>query len=176
MYYQNSKWGFNLPNPGDPALSSLTSQTISSAQSCLEALKKAKRPVLIFGWGIHLAKAEYEAKIFNTESGLPFVTTWGARDLSIEALRANIGGFGTHGTRAANFAVQNADWILAVGSRLDSKATGTPVESFARGAKIWMVDIDSNEIAKFNGRVEGICKDAREFFREARNLCAMQYL
>ena len=57
-----------------------------------------------------------------------------------------------------------------MGSRLDSKATGTPVESFARGAKIWMVDIDRHEIDKFNGRVEGIEADAKSFLTEVINI------
>ena len=134
---------------------------------CLEALRHAKRPVLVYGWGIHLANAEAEAIRLAYELGVPVALTWGARDLILDTNPLNIGGFGTHGTRYANFAVQNADWILSVGSRLDSKATGTPVESFARGAKIWMVDIDQNELDKFKGRVNGICQDAKEFFKDA---------
>jgi acetolactate synthase-1/2/3 large subunit len=60
-----------------------------------------------------------------------------------------VGTFGTHGTRAANFTVQNSDLILSIGSRLDTKSTGSPVSSFARGAKRIMVDLDITEIEKF---------------------------
>jgi acetolactate synthase-1/2/3 large subunit len=134
---------------------------------CFEALKAAKRPVLIYGAGIHLAAVEKEAIYLATLLGVPVASTWGARDLMLWDDKLNIGGFGTHGTRAANFAVQNADWILSVGSRLDSKATGTPVESFARGARIFMLDIDQAELNKFGERVTGICLGAREFLQEA---------
>ena len=57
--------------------------------------------------------------------------------------------FGTHGQRIGNFAVQNADLIVALGTRLDTKATGSPVSSFARNAKVIMVDVDKAEIEKF---------------------------
>ena len=60
--------------------------------------------------------------------------------------RLNVGTFGTHGLRHSNFAVQNADLIICLGSRLDTKATGTPVSDFAPEAKIFMVDIDEAEI------------------------------
>jgi acetolactate synthase-1/2/3 large subunit len=59
-----------------------------------------------------------------------------------------VGTWGTHGVRAANFAIQNADLVIAIGTRLDTKATGSPASSFARKAKLVMVDIDQNELAK----------------------------
>jgi acetolactate synthase-1/2/3 large subunit len=78
------------------------------------------------------------------------------------------GGFGTHGTRAANFAVQNSDLIISIGCRLDTKATGSP-QHFARCARVAMVDIDPAEIQKFDklGRQIdiGICQDAGEFLK-----------
>ena len=60
------------------------------------------------------------------------------------------GTFGTHGTRHGNFAVQNADLIISLGARLDSKATGSPPSSFARAAKKVVVDIDWSELDKFS--------------------------
>ncbi|WP_197473170.1 thiamine pyrophosphate-dependent enzyme, partial [Oleiphilus sp. HI0123] len=57
--------------------------------------------------------------------------------------------FGTHGSRYANFTIQNADFVLALGTRLDTKATGTPVNTFARQAWKAVVDIDKNELEKF---------------------------
>lgn len=121
----------------------------SDITECLEALKSAERPVLIYGWGVHLARAEREAVALARQLGVPVAMTWAALDIMPEQDRLAIGGFGTHGVRAANFAVQNADVIISVGSRLDTKATGTPPSSFAREAKIFMVDIDDKEIAKF---------------------------
>jgi acetolactate synthase-1/2/3 large subunit len=81
-----------------------------------------------------------------------------------------MGGFGTHGARAANFAVQNADWVLSIGSRLDSKATGTPRHYFARAAEIFMADIDPAEVRKFRGQLGrvfcGVQADAKMFLRD----------
>ena len=116
---------------------------------CLAALKKAERPVLIFGWGVHLAHAENEARALARAINAPVAMTWAALDLLPADDPLAVGGFGTHGVRFANFAVQNADVILSIGSRLDTKATGTPPATFAREAKIMMVDIDCTEIDKF---------------------------
>lgn len=139
------------------------------------ALRSAQRPVLIFGAGVRLAGAMQEARELAEYLGIPIAPTWAARDMftaSDEYLC--MGGFGTHGTRPANFAVQNADWILSVGSRLDSKATGTPRSYFARGAHVFMVDIDPAEIAKFKEelghRFSGAQADAKLFLSDAIKL------
>lgn len=127
----------------------------------------AKRPVLVFGSGVRLAGAVDHAIAFAHASGIPVAPTWGGLDILPHDDPLFIGSFGTHGTRYGNFAVQNADLILSIGSRLDSKSTGTPVSSFARGARIVMVDIDSHEIDKFQHmglKVEGVCEDAKKFF------------
>jgi acetolactate synthase-1/2/3 large subunit len=132
-------------------------------------LTNSKRPLIIYGWGIHLAKAEKEAIAYSHGLGVPVVCTWGAADLFKQDDPLYIGTFGTHGSRAANFAVQNADIILSIGSRLDTKATGSPASDFAKKAEVYMVDIDQGEIDKFKilGRkINGICQDAKEFFKE----------
>jgi acetolactate synthase-1/2/3 large subunit len=118
-------------------------------EACISAIKHAQRPVMVYGWGIHLAGAEREALALARALDIPVAMTWAAVDLMAATDPLSIGGFGTHGVRHANFAVQNADLILAVGSRLDTKATGTPPTSFAREAKIIMVDIDPAELGKF---------------------------
>jgi len=127
----------------------------------------AKRPVLIFGAGIRLAGACEEALAFAHASGIPVAPTWGGLDIMPHDDPLFIGSFGTHGTRYGNFSVQNSDLIISVGSRLDSKSTGTPVNSFARSARIIMVDIDNHELDKFQHmglKVEGVCEDAKAFF------------
>lgn len=115
----------------------------------MKIFENAKRPLLIFGAGIHLAGAEHEAVEFAHQLGIPAVCTWGACDLFRWDDPLYVGGFGTHGLRPPNWAVQNADVILSVGSRLDTKSTGTPVSGFAPKATIHMIDIDRAEIDKF---------------------------
>lgn len=127
----------------------------------------AKRPVLVLGSGVRLAGAMEHAIAFAHASGIPVAPTWGGLDIMPHNDPLFIGSFGTHGTRYGNLAVQNADLIIAVGSRLDSKSTGTPVNSFAPRAHIIMVDIDHTEIDKFQHmglKVKGVCEDAKKFF------------
>jgi acetolactate synthase-1/2/3 large subunit len=136
-------------------------------------LMTAQRPLLIYGAGIHLAGAEKEAKSVREMSCVPMVATWGAADLIPDC-----GTFGTHGNKYGNLAVQNADYILCVGSRLDTKATGYPVSSFAPKAKLVMVDIDRAELDKMEkiGRplYRSIRADAKEFLSMLdRQLMAM---
>lgn len=116
---------------------------------CIKMLKKAKRPVIILGWGIRLAGAGKEAEEFINTQNLPFAPTWAVADFLPSRHPLYVGTFGTHGTRYANFAVQNADFILSIASRLDTKATGSPINTFARAAKKVVVDIDQNELNKF---------------------------
>jgi len=118
-------------------------------EECLQFIKDAKRPVVVLGWGIRLAKAEKELMEFINKLNFPIVPTWAVADILPSNHPLMVGTFGTHGSRYANFTVQNSDLVLAIGTRLDTKATGTPVDTFARGAKKVMVDIDPHELNKF---------------------------
>src|SRR3990172_3125549 len=135
----------------------ITSELISAIQS-------SRRPIFIWGGGMR-PYGDY-ARMLASSFGIPVACTWGAIDLMHHDDLLMAGGFGTHGTRAANFAVQNSDFVLSLGSRLDTKATGLPAH-FARAAQICMVDVDAAEIQKFSklGRKIDfpICGDAGEF-------------
>ncbi len=134
----------------DPASAGLTDHALAEkVDACIEYIGGASRPVLVFGWGVHLVAAEGSARAVAEKLKFPTAMTWAALDLLPYRHPLAVGGFGTHGIRSANFVVQNADLILSVGSRLDTKATGTPPSSFAREAKIVMVDIDACELDKF---------------------------
>lgn len=149
-----------------PARPAITAETV---RHCLDAVRSAQRPVLIYGWGVHLAGADQAARDLARTLGIPVAMTWAALDLVPHADPLAIGGFGTHGTRYANFAVQNADLIISVGSRLDTKATGSPPSTFAREARIIMLDADPTEINKFQKLGvkldRGVVGDAGEFIR-----------
>jgi acetolactate synthase I/II/III large subunit len=139
--------------------------------SCISLINNAQRPVVIFGQGIHSAGAHKEAGEFIRATMMPFALTWAAADLFPSDRENNIGTFGTHGTRFGNFAVQNADLIISIGTRLDTKATGSPADTFARKANKVMVDIDENEIKKFNKfglHIDvPVCCDAKTFLATA---------
>ncbi len=119
-------------------------------EKCIRFMNEAKRPVLAFGWGVHLSQAEEEAKEFIDRLGFPVVLTWAMRHLIPEDNPQAVGSFGTHGTRYGNFTVQNADLVIVIGTRLDTKGAGSPLVSFARGAKKIIVEIDEAELKKFS--------------------------
>ena len=121
----------------------------SQITKCIDLLEQAHRPVIILGWGIRLAKAEAEVRTLLEKLRFPVALTWAVMDMFPCELEMLVGGFGTHGTRHGNFAVQNADLIFAIGTRLDIHQRGSPPSSFAREAKKIVVDIDAAELGKF---------------------------
>jgi acetolactate synthase-1/2/3 large subunit len=111
-------------------------------------LGEARRPVAILGWGVRLAGAEREVVRLVEALGIPILPTWPMLDLLPANHPQVVGAFGTHGTRYANYALQNADLVLAIGARLDTREAGSPYQDFARGARKIVVDIDPAELRK----------------------------
>ena len=77
--------------------------------------------------------------------------SWGGFDLINHSHKRFIGDIGVYGKRGANFAIQNCDLLVSIGSRLDTRQTGGNLKTFARDAKKVMVDIDFNELYKGRG-------------------------
>lgn len=142
-------------------------------ERCINALQRAQRPVMIVGWGVRLAHAENELLEALRLLKFPILPTWAMVDMFPHSHTLLVGTFGTHGSRCGNFAVQNADLVLTIGSRLDTHETGSPPSSFARQACKIVVDIDPAELCKFESVGVNIdfpfCVDAAVFLRE---LCA----
>jgi len=113
---------------------------------CIESLLLSRRPVVLTGGGVRLANAQEELRRFIEKTGIPVVTSLMGIDAFPGDSRFFIGMLGTYGNRYANLAVANSDLILALGTRLDTRQTGTNPKTFARGAKIIHVDIDKNEL------------------------------
>jgi acetolactate synthase I/II/III large subunit len=113
-----------------------------------QRLQKAQRPVLLVGNGVHGAGAEGNLRALIEQLGIPTLTTWIAADLLEYDHACYFGRCGTVAPRGANFTVQNADLVLAIGSRMDFSITGFNRAQFARQAEIVVVDIDAAEIAK----------------------------
>lgn len=118
-------------------------------QSILELIASAQKPVIVGGWGLHLSGEEKRFLEFAEALNIPIALTWGGADLVSYQHPLYAGTFGSHGMRSANFTIQNADLIISLGSRLDTKSTGTPVNSFSKGSKKIIVDIDNFELMKF---------------------------
>ncbi|WP_313209386.1 thiamine pyrophosphate-binding protein [Stutzerimonas nitrititolerans] len=111
-------------------------------------LLQARRPVLLVGNGVHGAAAETGLRRLVEQLGIPTLTTWIGADLLEYEHPLYFGRCGTVAPRGANFTVQNADLVLAIGCRMDFSITGFDRSQFAREAEIVVVDIDPAEIAK----------------------------
>ncbi|SME98812.1 acetolactate synthase, large subunit [Tistlia consotensis] len=133
----------------EPPPSGTSDVPAAEIERVAELLKGSERPILVLGTGVRAAGAIAESLRLAESCGLPVLPTWGALDFLPSDHPLMVGTFGTHGSRNGNYAVQNADLVLSIGSRLDTHCVGSPFSSFARGARKVMVDIDPAEIAKF---------------------------
>lgn len=111
-------------------------------------LKAAKRPVIVAGHGIRIAGAETIFKKLLTKLNIPVVTTFNGVDLLEDSHKNYIGRIGTIGQRAGNFALQNADFALFLGTRNNIRQVSYNWESFAKNAFTVSVDIDKAELCK----------------------------
>ena len=111
-------------------------------EDVVNLLKHAKRPVIIAGRGVRLAGARDLLKALATEFNIPVVTPYLGIDNLRHDLDIYIGKTGVKGDRPANFAMQNSDLILAVGTSLHISVVGYEYEQFARAAKKVVIDID----------------------------------
>jgi len=122
-----------------------------SINTLKDKLSYSKRPLLLLGHGIRLADAVSEIKVLVDKLNIPFVVSWGGFDL-IEHFHPNfIGAIGVYGSRGGNFAIQNCDLLISIGSRLDTRQTGGNLQTFSRDSYKIMVDVDKNEIFKGRG-------------------------
>lgn len=120
----------------------------AASVTILEKIAAAKRPVVFAGGGVRLSGQHATFIRLVEKLGIPVVTGWNGHDAIWDAHPNYVGRPGTVGDRAGNFAVQNADLLLILGSRLNIRQVSYNWKSFAREAyKIW-VDIDENELKK----------------------------
>ena len=139
----------------------------NSLKNVVKNLKKAKRPLIIFGHGVFLSGAKKIARKFINKYKIPCQTTWNAIDVIQENNRFYFGRANSYGPRYPNFIIQNADYILSIGARLGVQHTGYNVKAFARNALLHMVDIDVNESKKPNLKVDKFIKsDAKKFIEK----------
>ncbi len=131
-----------------------TTATATELREIERDLMNAERPVIIAGHGIRLAGATDLFYDFVYRYHIPVVYSMLGTDAMPNADDLCIGAIGNKGSRAGNFAMQNADYILALGSRLSVSSTGQTYEHFAREAKVAVVDIDKYEHTKNTVHIE----------------------
>lgn len=135
----------------------LNPSDLAAARTLLAA---AERPVLYVGGGVGMANAEQQLRDFAAVTGMPAVTTLkgiGALDPDSPVY---LGMLGMHGTKAANYAVQQCDLLLVVGARFDDRVTGK-LEEFAPEAKVIHLDVDAAEFGKRRAAEVGITTDLK---------------
>ncbi len=160
-------------DPSDPAekasLGNITgtADVPADVAAMIEAFNRCERPLLFAGNGIRLARAEAEFEELRQYLGVPTVATWCAADLVPSDDPTYVGRPGSVAARGANFALQNSDFLLAIGVRLDFAITGYAPQNLAREAHKVAVDIDPAELQKlFPYLQQPICADAKVFLTE----------
>ncbi|OHB35588.1 MAG: hypothetical protein A2Y09_10170 [Planctomycetes bacterium GWA2_39_15] len=134
---------------------------------CVKLLQGARRPIIIIGYGIRLAKAEKEFQQLIERLRIPIVSSWTTSDLVPTNHELYVDRSGIFGGRAGNFAVQNADLLLIIGSRMSIPQVGYNYRNFAREAKKIIIDIDEVELKKPSTKPDiPIKADAKEFMVE----------
>lgn len=123
--------------------------TDNEIRAVVEALESAERPMLILGAGVRYSGAREEFAALVNRYQIPYVATRRGWDICPKSDPLHVGLADIRGNRAANMAMQNADVLLVLGSRLSVFTTGYNYSLFARGAKkVIVVDIDENEHKK----------------------------
>ena len=113
----------------------------------IELLQNAKRPLLLAGGGIRIAKAEKELSKFVELTGIPVVTTIMGKGAIPSDSPLYYGNVGIHGSFGANSAIEKCDLLLSIGTRFNDRIAGSK-ENFAKHAKIIHIDIDHSTISK----------------------------
>lgn len=134
------------------------------ALETIERIKQAKRPVINAGNGIRIADAYDEFNHLVDLLGIPVVTGFDSLDVITGQNEYYIGRAGIMGDRPGNWAVQNSDLFLSIGSRLSVRQVGYDVNSWAREAFTIVEDVDAEELKKPSIRVDlPVCADAKRF-------------
>jgi acetolactate synthase-1/2/3 large subunit len=151
----------------DPAEDEIDWETPDLAAACelvLSKLRRAERPLIYAGSGVRLSGCYDEFLALIEQLGIPVVTAWNSNDLLWNEHPLFVGRPGTVGDRPGNFAVQNSDCLLLLGTRLNIRQVGYNWKCFARGACKIAVDIDAEEMRKHTCKIDlPIHADLRDF-------------
>ncbi len=140
-------------------------------QTVLEKIKNAKRPVFHAGYGIRLSGGYEKFRSVVEKLNIPVVTYFNAVDLIEDENPLYCGRAGNMGDRPGNWAIQNADLILAVGTRISIRQVGYSWKTWARAAEVIMVDIDQAELKKPTLHVDlPVWADAKDFMTKMDDL------
>jgi acetolactate synthase-1/2/3 large subunit len=158
--------GFD-PTAEYPQSSGTDAKLAAQVREVINILNRSERPLIFIGNGVRLARAEDELRKLFSVLEIPVEATWCAADIISSEHPLFVGRPGSLASRGANFALQNSDFLLSIGARLDFAITGYAPDRFARAAHKIMVDIDAAEIAKLSPFINTpVCADGGAFLRE----------
>ena len=147
--------GYNITTKGNPR----------QIKKVVEAIKKAKRPLVYAGGGVISSNASEELKQFIKKTGMPITLTLMGLGAYPGTEPEFIGMLGMHGTKTANYAVDKCDLLIAIGARFDDRVTGK-LSMFAPHARFIHIDIDPASISK-NVTIDiPVVGDAKEILKE----------
>lgn len=156
-----------------PPSRAVRSQLHDEVRALIDRISAAHRPVIVLGGGLSTPRLADELRDVLRKLDIPVVLTWAGLDLVPHDWPGRIGTFGVYGSRLGNFAVQHADLLVCLGTRLSQNLTGGVLSTFAPKAHIAMVDVDRGELDKFDGygiqvgtRIECLMKEFLEATRQ----------
>jgi acetolactate synthase I/II/III large subunit len=159
---QSSTEQLNIP----PAKAIAYRPTVAIESGCLAIiarLKQSHRPIIIGGTGVRLSNTVDRLRQLVERLGIPLATAW-THDLIESNHPLCAGRPGTIGTRFGNFSLQNSDFVLVLGSRLNIRQTSYNWDSFAKNAWLAQVDIDAAELKKPTIKVDYSIESDLEYF------------
>ncbi|MCU0475427.1 MAG: biosynthetic-type acetolactate synthase large subunit [Anaerolineae bacterium] len=139
--------------------------TETELESALELIRNAKKPLILAGHGIMMSGAVQELRELAELAGIPVTLTLLGKGAMPENHPLCLGMMGMHGNAACNYAIQEADLLIALGMRFDDRVTGN-LKTYSPNSRKIHVEIDPSEINK-NVKVDvGINGDLRTVMRQ----------
>ena len=120
---------------------------VGQLKRAYKLLKAAKKPLILAGGGINIARANDKLQAFAEQEQVPVVTTIMGKGAIPTTHPLYIGNCGMHGKYAANMAVSQCDVLFSIGTRFNDRITGD-LNEFAPNAKIVHIDIDTASISR----------------------------
>ena len=161
------------PSKLKPFISSIHDNKLADYDyvSLVNKWNSSKKPLMIVGNGVRLSGAIESLYELLEKTNIPVITAVNGNDIVNESYPYYFGRFGTHAQICANKLINEADFIISIGSRLYVRQIGYNFDDFGKNAYKIAVDIDINELEKPTLRLDQkICEDAKKFINDLNKL------
>jgi acetolactate synthase-1/2/3 large subunit len=161
------------PSKLKPFISSIHDNKLADYDyvSLVNKWNSSKKPLMIVGNGVRLSGAIESLYKLLKKTNIPVITAVNGNDIVNESYPYYFGRFGTHAQICANKLINEADFIISIGSRLYVRQIGYNFDDFGKNAYKIAVDIDINELEKPTLRLDQkICEDAKKFINDLNKL------